>query len=87
MNRGNSESLLTLQVLEVSSIEKKPIACCRGSQADSLYVTLGKQLNNLEIYRVAVMWLCMEMILIRDNSFHTIMRMSRAKVEWIHIGY
>ena len=69
-------------------LEKKLIALLAAEALkQSGTTTAGNQLNYLEINRTAVMRLCMEMILIRDNSFHTIMRMSRAKVEWIHIGY
>jgi hypothetical protein len=43
-------------------------------------VTRGKKLNYWEIHRAAMMGLRMEIILKHHASFHTIIRMSRAKV-------
>jgi hypothetical protein len=48
----------------VNLFEKKPIALLAAETLKQIpgTVTLGKQLNYLEIKRTAVMWLCMEMI-------------------------
>jgi hypothetical protein len=44
--------------------EKKPVALLAAKALKQIpgAVTLGKQLNYLEVKRIAVMWLCMEMI-------------------------
>jgi hypothetical protein len=67
--------------------EKKRIALLAAEALKQIpgTTTLGKQLNYLEIKRTAAMWLCVGMILIDVNLFHTIMEMSRAK-ERVDIG-
>jgi hypothetical protein len=62
--KSGSESLLCLQILEVNLFKRRPIALLAAKALKRIPggVTLGKQLNYLEIKRAAAMSLCMEMI-------------------------